>query len=221
MAMLMTGACHVLMPKFEAKTAIEVIEKHDVTALITVLAMVADLISFLRDRGKEETVKKELNGRRSLSIDLIKEAGNFFPRAKILSPLHFHVGTYLSSVQTPRGICVDKPAPHAELKTDVRSSVSNSHLWFDTGDVGFMDEHGQAWLIGQESGQIKTGGENVEAIPFQHPGVAGIVIVGIPEARLTEMVVGSIRVKENWLWSDKSHELRDEKEERLLSDEIL
>jgi len=48
MAMLMAGACHVLMPKFESKTAIEVIEKQDITALITVPAMVADLISFLR-----------------------------------------------------------------------------------------------------------------------------------------------------------------------------
>ncbi|XP_030468617.2 2-succinylbenzoate--CoA ligase, chloroplastic/peroxisomal isoform X2 [Syzygium oleosum] len=275
MAMLMAGACHVLIPKFEAKLAIEVIEKQDVTALITVPAMVADLISFLRDKGPwkgKDCVKKILNGGGSLSIDLIKEAGNFFPRAKILSaygmtetcssltfttlynplsyqPLHFHVGTDLISVQRPRGICVGKPASHVELRTDgddsigigkiltrgphlmigywdqVRSSVSNSHSWFDTGDVGFIDEHGQVWLIGRESGRIKTGGENVypeevEAILFQHPGVAGIVIVGIPEARLTEMVVGCIRVKEKWLWSDKGRELGAEKE-RLLSDEIL
>ncbi|KAI6703341.1 hypothetical protein NL676_012477 [Syzygium grande] len=275
MAMLMAGACHVLIPKFEAKLAIEVIEKQDVTALITVPAMVADLISFLRDKGPwkgKDCVKKILNGGGSLSIDLIKEAGKFFPRAKILSaygmtetcssltfmtlynplsyqPLHFHVGTDLISVQRPRGICIGKPAPHVELRTDgadsvgigkiltrgphlmigywdqVRSSVSNSHSWFDTGDVGFIDEHGQVWLIGRESGRIKTGGENVypeevEAILFQHPGVAGIVIVGIPEARLTEMVVGCIRVKEKWLWSDKGHELGAEKE-RLLSDEIL
>ncbi|KAK3432642.1 hypothetical protein EUGRSUZ_D00173 [Eucalyptus grandis] len=279
MAMLMAGACHVLMPKFESKTAIEVIEKQDITALITVPAMVADLISFLREKGPwkgRDSVKKILNGGGSLSIDLIKETVNFFPRAKILSaygmtetcssltfmtlydphfsfsyqPHQFHVGADLGSVQRPRGICVGKLAPHVELRTDgddsigigkiltrgphlmigywdqVRSSVSSSHSWFDTGDVGFIDEHGQVWLIGRESGRIKTGGENVypeevEAILLQHPGVAGIVIIGIPEARLTEMVVGCIRVKDNWLWSDKSHELGAEKEERLLSDEIL
>ncbi|XP_039167323.1 2-succinylbenzoate--CoA ligase, chloroplastic/peroxisomal-like [Eucalyptus grandis] len=138
--------------------------------------------SFLREKGPwkgRDCVKKILNGGGSLSTDLIKEAGNFFPRAKILSAYD------LSSVQTPRGICVGKPAPHVELRTDgddsigigkiltrcphlmigywhqVRSSVSNSHSWFDTGDVGFIDEHGQAWLIGRESGRIKTGGENV------------------------------------------------------------
>ncbi|KAF8031872.1 hypothetical protein BT93_D0939 [Corymbia citriodora subsp. variegata] len=279
MAMLMAGACHVLIPKFEAKLAIEVIEKQDVTALITVPTMVADLVSFLREKGAwkvKDSVKKILNGGGSLSINLIKEASNFFPRAKILSaygmtetcssltfmtlydphfsfsyqPPHFPVGTDLSSVQRPQGICVGKPAPHVELRTDaddsigigkiltrgphlmigywdqVRSSVSNSHSWFDTGDVGSVDEHGQVWLIGRESGRIKTGGENVypeevEAILFQHPAVAGIVIVGIPEARLTEMVVGCIHVKENWLWSDKSHKLGAEKEEHFLSDEIL
>ncbi|KAK3432641.1 hypothetical protein EUGRSUZ_D00173 [Eucalyptus grandis] len=214
MAMLMAGACHVLMPKFESKTAIEVIEKQDITALITVPAMVADLISFLREKGPwkgRDSVKKILNGGGSLSIDLIKETVNFFPRAKILSaygmtetcssltfmtlydphfsfsyqPHQFHVGADLGSVQRPRGICVGKLAPHVELRTDgddsigigkiltrgphlmigywdqVRSSVSSSHSWFDTGDVGFIDEHGQVWLIGRESGRIKTGGENV------------------------------------------------------------
>lgn len=51
----------------------------------------------------------------------------------------------------------------------------------------------------------------MEAILLQHPGVAGIVVMGIPEARLTEIVAGCICVKENWLWSDKSHELGAEK----------
>ncbi|KAI6703284.1 hypothetical protein NL676_012420 [Syzygium grande] len=72
----------------------------------------------------------------------------------------------------------------------------DGHSWFNTGDIGFIDEHGRVWLTGRESGRIKTGGENVypeevAAILLQHPGVAGIVVVGIPEAHLTEMVVGA------------------------------
>ncbi|KAL3741303.1 hypothetical protein ACJRO7_016868 [Eucalyptus globulus] len=42
MAMLMAGASHVLIPKFEAKSAIEIVEKHDVIALVTVLAKFKD-----------------------------------------------------------------------------------------------------------------------------------------------------------------------------------
>lgn len=48
MAMLMVGACHVLMPKFNAGLAIEVIEKWEVTSLITVPAMMANLVLLLR-----------------------------------------------------------------------------------------------------------------------------------------------------------------------------
>lgn len=48
LAMLMIGARHVLMPKFEAKSALEAIERHSVTSLITVPAMMADLVSKFR-----------------------------------------------------------------------------------------------------------------------------------------------------------------------------
>lgn len=44
LAMLMIGARHVLIPKFKAKSALEAIEQHKVTALITVPAMMADLV---------------------------------------------------------------------------------------------------------------------------------------------------------------------------------
>lgn len=47
-AMLMIGACHVLIPKFEAKSALEAIEQYGVTSLITVPAMMADLIFAIR-----------------------------------------------------------------------------------------------------------------------------------------------------------------------------
>lgn len=100
-------------------------------------------------------------------------------------PLHFHVGTYLNSVRRPRGICVGKLAPHVELRTDgddfisigtvltrgldwmigywdqFLASDSSSHSSIDTGDVSFIDKHGQLWLIGQESSRIKTRGANV------------------------------------------------------------
>ena len=48
LAMLMVGACHVLMPKFEAKSALEAIEKYSVTCFITVPAIMSDIISLIR-----------------------------------------------------------------------------------------------------------------------------------------------------------------------------
>ncbi|KAG0500748.1 hypothetical protein HPP92_000820 [Vanilla planifolia] len=47
-ATLMAGGCHVFVPKFDAELVSDTIEKQHVTALITVPAMMADLISFAR-----------------------------------------------------------------------------------------------------------------------------------------------------------------------------
>ncbi|KAM1459315.1 hypothetical protein ACFX2I_036269 [Malus domestica] len=107
LAMLMVGACHVLMPKFEAKSALESIELHSVTSLITVPAMMANLVSRFsahmslellffevhvpKSVGEKETwkgidsVKKVLNGGGGLSIELTKAAIKLFPKAKLLS----------------------------------------------------------------------------------------------------------------------------------------
>ena len=48
MTMLMVGGCHVLIPKFEPKSALEAIERHKVTSFITVPAIMAGLISLIR-----------------------------------------------------------------------------------------------------------------------------------------------------------------------------
>ncbi|KAM1008139.1 hypothetical protein ACFX2A_004711 [Malus domestica] len=260
LAMLMIGARHVLMPKFEAKSALEAIERHSVTSLITVPAMMADLVS--KFRGKEtwkgiDSVKKVLNGGGGLSIELTKAAIKLFPQAKLLSaygmtetsssltfmtlydpsvdnsgrPPRLNDERKLHSAHEERGVCVGKPAPHVELKISIdgsshvgriltrgqhvmlrywhgsppNESVSGNEVWFDTGDVGSVDDSGNVWLIGRANGRIKSGGENiypeeVERTLLQHPGVTGVVVVGIPDSRLTEMVVACVQIREDWQW---------------------
>jgi acyl-activating enzyme 14 len=46
LAILMAGGCHVLIPKFDAKSATEAIREHKVTCFITVPAIMADLLSY-------------------------------------------------------------------------------------------------------------------------------------------------------------------------------
>lgn len=146
MAMLMVGACHVLLPKFDAKTALQVMEQNHITCFITVPAMMADLIRVNRttkNGAENRGVRKILNGGGSLSSELLKEAVNIFPCARILSAygmteacssltfmtLHdptqesFKV-TYPLLNQPKQGTCVGKPAPHIELmvKLDEDSS---------------------------------------------------------------------------------------------------
>ncbi|KAF3450298.1 hypothetical protein FNV43_RR06378 [Rhamnella rubrinervis] len=279
-AMLMIGACHVLIPKFEANSALEAIEQYGVTSLITVPAMMADLIFTIR--GKEtrkgrDCVKKILNGGGGLSTELARHASKFFPRAKLLSAygmtetcssLTFMIlydptsETTSQTLETPderkcdsvqpQGVCVGKPAPHVELKISVerssrigriltrgphvmlgywdqspsKTSDSCNKHWLDTGDIGYVDDYGNVWLIGRTNGRIKSGGENVypeevESILSQHPGIMNAVIVGIPDARFTEMVVACIRLRTEWKWSNRSlgHSVVEEK--LYLSSDIL
>ncbi|PRQ29647.1 putative o-succinylbenzoate--CoA ligase [Rosa chinensis] len=255
LAMLTVGACHVFIPKFDAKSAIEAIGQHNVTSLITVPAMMADLVSTFRGNDTSkciETVKKILNGGGGLSIELTKAATKLFPKAKLLSAYGMTETcsslTFMTlydpkvdqrkshSVDQTRGICVGKPAPHVELKicADGSSDVgriltrgphvmlrywngslanaaaeSSSGVWLDTGDIGFIDDYGNVWLIGRANGRIKSGGENiypeeVERTLLRHPGVTGVVVVGIPDARLTEMLVACVQIRENWRWVNTS-----------------
>ncbi|XP_073126678.1 2-succinylbenzoate--CoA ligase, chloroplastic/peroxisomal-like [Henckelia pumila] len=128
------------------------------------------------------------------------------------------------------GVCVGKPAPHIELKVDAEEPWSPGRIfmrgphamlgywgqskpvhqgWIDTGDIGQLDDHGNLWLFGREKDKIKTGGENiypeeVESVISLHPGVSKIVVVGVPDARLTEMVIGCIQLKQGWRWSDRN-----------------
>lgn len=272
LAMLMVGACHVFIPKFDAKSALEAIGQHNVTSLITVPAMMADLVSKFRgnDTCKDiESVKKILNGGGGLSVALTKAATKLFPQAKLLSAYGMtetcssltFMTLYdpkidqrkLPSVEQTRGICVGKPAPHVELKicvdgsSDVgriltrgphvmlrywkgspakASAESSNGVWLDTGDIGSIDDYGNVWLMGRANGRIKSGGENiypeeVERTLLQHPGVTSAVVVGIPDARLTEMAVACVQIRENWQWVNTS--TRDSVAEHMLhiSSEIL
>lgn len=51
LAMLMVGGCHIVVPKFEAKSALQAIEKYHVTSFITVPTIMSDMISLIRFSG--------------------------------------------------------------------------------------------------------------------------------------------------------------------------
>ncbi|XP_078170928.1 acyl-activating enzyme 14 isoform X1 [Carex rostrata] len=77
--------------------------------------------------------------------------------------------------------------------------------WFDTGDIGWIDENGDLWLMGREKDRIKSGGENVypeevESTLSQHPAIAKVLVVGIPDTRLSEKVVACLIIKDKWKW---------------------
>jgi fatty-acyl-CoA synthase len=72
--------------------------------------------------------------------------------------------------------------------------------WLHTGDLGVMREDGCFHLTGRSRDVIIRGGENiypreVEEFLYTHPKVGEVQVVGVPNARLGEIVVAWIRLR--------------------------
>ncbi len=70
-------------------------------------------------------------------------------------------------------------------------------LWFKTGDVGKLDEHGVLTLVGRSKDLIISGGYNVypaeiEGYLNEQPGVAESAVVGVPHPDFGEAVIAVV-----------------------------
>ena len=69
--------------------------------------------------------------------------------------------------------------------------------WYYTGDLGYVDEAGRFWPEGRKTNMIISGGinvsdVNVERVLREHPAVADVAVVGIPDEKWGERVVASV-----------------------------
>lgn len=70
LAMLLAGATHVLLPKFKADLAIDLIGRHSVTAIITIPTIINDIYNLSKNE-KFKSMKTVLNGAAALSCQEI------------------------------------------------------------------------------------------------------------------------------------------------------
>jgi acyl-CoA synthetase (AMP-forming)/AMP-acid ligase II len=69
--------------------------------------------------------------------------------------------------------------------------------WLHTGDVGYADEDGFVYLVDRKKDMIVSGGENVysrevEEALMGHDAVADAAVIGVPDVRWGEAVLGVI-----------------------------
>jgi fatty-acyl-CoA synthase len=70
----------------------------------------------------------------------------------------------------------------------------DKNKWYNTGDMGYIDEDGYLWLTGRKKELIIRGGHNIdpstiEEVILSHPLVEHAAAIGSPDARLGEIPV--------------------------------
>ncbi len=74
--------------------------------------------------------------------------------------------------------------------------------WYNTGDIGHIDDDGFYWIVDRSKDVIISGGENiypaeVESAALQHPSIRSIAVVGKSDFRWGETPVAAIELNPN------------------------
>jgi len=80
---------------------------------------------------------------------------------------------------------------------DATSAALDAGGWLSTGDVGYLDEDGDLFLVDRKKEMIIRGGYNVyprevEEVLYGHPDVLEAAVVGVADERLGEEVVAYV-----------------------------
>jgi len=79
-------------------------------------------------------------------------------------------------------------------KPEATRAAIDAEGWFHTGDVGYVDESGFLFIADRVKDMVITGGENVypaevESVLYEHPAIAEVAVIGMPDDRWGEAVV--------------------------------
>jgi long-chain acyl-CoA synthetase len=74
--------------------------------------------------------------------------------------------------------------------------------WFDTGDLGWIDDNGFLYIVGRENNVINFAGMKifpyeVEAVLNQHPAVKESLVYGVPHAQYGQLPSARIILQNN------------------------
>ena len=152
--------------------------------------------------GMTETAPVSFMTRPDDTVDRrVTSVGTVLPHveAKVVDPITGHVTPVgIPGEVCSRGYLVMRGYWDNEQAT---AEAVDEAGWMHTGDLGVMDADGYLNIVGRSKDMVIRGGENIypreiEEVLFEHPGVAGAQVIGVPDVRMGEELMAWVQVRE-------------------------
>ncbi len=227
------AATLLLHDHFDAQQVCDDLKRYDVTHLSLTPAMLAKLLDQAPDFTLPDSLRVALIGGASLSRQLYERATTagwpLVPTYGMTENCSQIATLYPPSAQWQPGL-VGKPLDHTEIDIDADSGairirgdgVMTGYLqadgkfaphpaeaWFETGDLGAIDDNGNLIVYGRSDETLISGGENIhpaqiESQLLKHPDITEIAVIGKPDPVWGDIVVavyaGSVTEQQLQSW---------------------
>jgi acyl-CoA synthetase (AMP-forming)/AMP-acid ligase II len=215
---IILGAEMYLTRRFEAARACELIARHKIEVVTVVPLMLQRMLN--RDAGALSSLRCVITGSDTLSPALARESLDRL--GPTLFNLYGSSEGGIAIMADPEELrrkpdTIGKPiwGVRIRLLNEANQEVGVKEVgrlcvhsawtvskknWIDTGDLAFRDADGDYFLCGRADDMIVSGGENVYPIELenvlqQHPDVAAVAVIGIPDAEFGQRLKAVVAPK--------------------------
>lgn len=196
------GATLVLARRFEARAALETMERQGVTVFMGVPAMLAALAASASETGRRPKLRLAHCGGAPLPLETQRAFEEAFGGPVLEGYGMTEAGgvvalNHAGAPRKPGSVGTAAAGQQLRIAEDGEVLVGLEGRWIATGDVGRLDEDGYLFLLDRKKDVILRGGytvypREVEEALHQHPAVREAVVVGVPHVTLGEEIVALV-----------------------------
>lgn len=201
-AAIAAGATLALVRRFDAREALDVIERAHVTVFMGVPAMLSALLAASDETGRAPRVRLAHVGAAPLPAATLEAFEARFGATVLEGYGMTEAGgvvavNHAGRPRKPGSVGTAAAGQALRIAADGEVLVRTGGRWIATGDVGRLDEDGYLFLLDRKKDVILRGGysvypSQVEAALAAHPAVKEAAVIGVPHPTLGEEVAALV-----------------------------